>query len=98
MKRPQLSREQFDNVITLVVYSTCWGTLCWALWLFRTDPTVRTQIITIIGGTLAALVGFRWGSSRSANRKDETINNLLSPPDGKTELKSETPKDEKFNT
>jgi hypothetical protein len=98
MKRPQLNKEQTDNIVTMVVLVICFGFLAAAMIVFQRNQNLVTQIVTAIINVLCLVTGFRWGSSRSANRKDETINNLLSPPDGKTELKSETPKDEKFNT
>lgn len=84
MRRTYLNKEQFDNVITFFCFLFCFAFLGFALWLFRAKETIVTQIITAVIALMSGIAGFRWGSSRNANRKDETIDQLLTPNPGST--------------
>src|SRR5688500_8199862 len=84
MRREYLNKEQFDNVVTLFCFAACFAFLGFALWLFKDKETIVTQILTAVIGLVGVIAGFRWGSSRNANRKDETIDQLLTPNPGST--------------
>lgn len=84
MRKDFLNKEQFDNAITVIVIVFCFTFLWWASWIFRGSVTIVTQIITAVIGALGVVIGFRWGNSRNSNRKDETIDQLLTPSPGST--------------
>lgn len=83
-KREWLNKEQFDNLITIFVLAVAFGFLIGAYFHGKTTVEQKSQVITAVISIVSVVVGYRWGSSRSANRKDETIDQLLTPNPGST--------------
>ena len=63
-----------DNLLILVIILS-FAFLFYAFYS-TVELTIKSQIITAVISTLALVVGWRWGSSKSSSNKDEIINQL----------------------
>lgn len=95
MRLYRFTKEEFDNFLTWYVITACFIYLFATTFIIFKNENAVTQGIALISNITMLIVGYRWGSSRSSFKKDETINNLLNPPPGgSTELKTETSTDD----
>ncbi len=69
-----MDKNKTDNAI-LIVIGLCFAFLCYAHYT-ATDSSTRVQIVTAVIATLSLVTGYRWGSSQSSTKKDETIRQM----------------------